>query len=126
MCIRDSRQHLLNNMATPMDFNGGYVDSLFSGAQPSSVNWSEQAAFRHYLHSLRCQVLSSEKQSFDDSVVEHERLLNDAEYLLKILSGAGIRGQQRDFQDIIDVNRAALAVLRSIRAPMLRRKWSLL
>jgi len=120
------RQHLLNNIATPADLNGGYVDPLFSGAQPSSVDWTEQAAFRHYLHSLRCQVLSAERQTFDDTVIEHESLLNTAESLLNMLAAAGIRGQKRDFQDIIDVNRAALSVLISTRGPMLRRKWSVL
>jgi PAS domain-containing protein len=118
------RQNILDAVAPPADLDGGYVANLFRGAQPTTVDFTEQAAFRHYLHALRAQTLASQKASFDDTTAAHERLLDDAERLLAQLSVAGVRGQLRDFREIVDVNRAALAVLGSTRGALLRRKWS--
>jgi hypothetical protein len=111
-------------MAPPPELDGGYVEALFAGAQPSSVGFTEQTAFRHYLHCIRGQCAAASRASFDEAVKTHEQLLNDAETCLNKLIAAGIRGQLRDFSGIVDVNRAALSVLTSTRGPMLRRKWA--
>ena len=118
------RQNILDSMAPPTELDGGYVEALFGGAQPSSVGFTEQRAFRHYLHCLRGQCAAATRAGFDETVDAHEQLLSDADSLLRRLAAAGIRGQQRDFRDIIDVNRAALSWLTSTRGPMLRRKWA--
>lgn len=120
------RQGLLPMMAPPAALDGGYSTSLFAGAQPSSVPFPEPAAFRHYLHALRGQALAAEATSFEDTVNAHEALLSSAEELLATLQAGGIRGQQRDFRDTLDVNRAALSVLVSTRGPVLRRRWTAL
>jgi hypothetical protein len=118
------RLRLLDRLAPPADLDGGYASALFSGAQPSSVGFSEQMAFRHYLHCLRGQVRSAQRDTFDDTVVAHRELLDTAETLLATLAASGIRGQQRDFRDIIDVNRAALELFTSLRGAILRRRWT--
>lgn len=71
------------------------------------------AAFRHYLNCLHDQAENAELGTFDDTVARYEDMLNSAETLLATLAARRIRGQQRDFGEIIDVNRAALAVLAS-------------
>jgi len=58
-----------------------------------------------------------------DTRARHEGLIDVAEALLATLVAAGVRGQQRDFTDSLDVNRAALSVLDSTRGPVLRRRW---
>lgn len=118
------RLRLLDQMAPPARLRNDYSAPLFSGTQPSAVGFSEQAAFRHYLHCLRLQCEDATAGSFDDAVSNHEGSLNQAETMLATLTTAGIRGQQRDFTNIVDVNRAALAVLSSTRAPILRRRWA--
>ena len=118
------RQNVLHLMAPPPDLDGGYVGALFSGVQPSSVGFTEQTAFRHYLHCLHGQCAAASKASFDETVEAHEQLLNDAETKLGKLAAARIRGQLRDFIEIVDVNRAALSLLTGIRGPMLRRRWA--
>jgi hypothetical protein len=118
------RVNLLGRIAPPPELDGGYVSALFSGAQPSSVGFSEQTAFRHYLHCLRGQVLTAGRESFDETVAAHRDLLDSAETLLAVLSASGIRGQQRDFTNIIDVNRAALELFVSLRGAVLRRRWA--
>ena len=119
-----ARLGLLDRMAPPADLDGGYVTPLFSGAQPSSVGFAEQSAFRHYLYALHQQGLHSAKATFDKTVDDHRRALDDAEAELRVLRPAGIRGQQRDFSSLLDVNRAALELLVSLRGPMLRREWN--
>lgn len=118
------RLNLLDRLAPPQHLDGGYASALFSGIQPSSVGFSEQMAFRHYLHCLRAQVLAAERATFDETVAAHRHLLDHAEGVLSVLSHSGIRGQQRDFTDIIDVNRAALEFFVSLRGGVLRRRWA--
>ena len=103
-----------------------YADALFAGAQPTSIKWTEQAAFRHYLHCLTKQATAARRASFDDTADAQERALDVADTLLATLHAAGVKGQLRDFRECTDVNRAALSVLRSNRGAMLRRKWDTL
>ncbi len=117
------RQGVLDRMAPPPELDGGYASVLFGGAQPSSVGFSEQSAFRHYLHALRGQAMSLRTDSYDGAMSALEDMLSQAERLLSALRATGVRGQHRDFAETIDVNRAALAVLDSTRGAMLRRRW---
>ena len=118
------RQGILNDMAPSNELDGGYVRELFSGAQPTSINFREQTAFRHYLHCLHEQALSSSTDTFDENITFHQNLLDSAEVLLRSLRGASVSGQHRDFREMIDVNRAALTILLNTRGPMLRRAWA--
>jgi hypothetical protein len=121
-----NRLGVLQSMAPADEFDSVFAASLFSGAQPTAVAFPEQASFRHYLHCLRHQAISSEKSTFDATVAHHENLLTTARDLLQTLRRSGVVGQGRDFGEIIDVNMAALAVLKGTRGPVLRRKWSTL
>lgn len=104
--------------------NGDFATVLFGGAQPTSVGFSEPDAFRHYLHVLRAQAETAACPTFDETVAAHNCLLDTAEQLLRELRSAGIRGQQRDFADIIEVNRAALGAFGTLRGATLRRYWT--
>ncbi len=120
------RQNLLARMAPVAPMDGGYARHLFEGPQPTTVGLAEQLAFRHYLHALRGQVQSLEEASYDESLAAQGGLLDEAETLLKTFVSAGVRGQQRDFSDSVDVNRAALSLLDTMRGPILRRRWGTL
>ncbi|RQV94579.1 hypothetical protein EH220_07185 [bacterium] len=117
-------QGVLDLMMPPPEFDGGYVNPLFSGVQPSSVRFSEQTAFRHYLHALRGQIQALDATGYDEAQQVQEEMLNDAENLLNTLGSNGVFGANRDFSDSLDVNRAALAVLNRQRGPVLRRRWN--
>lgn len=117
-------QGVLDLMKPPSEFDGGYVNALFSGVQPSSVRFSEQAAFRHYLHALRGQAQALTAAGYDEARAAQEQTLNDAEDLLQTLGSNGVLGANRDFTDSLDVNRAALAMLDKQRGPVLRRRWT--
>ena len=120
------RQQLLGRMASRSELDGGYARRLFGGLQPTTMGFSEYLAFRHYLHALRGQMRALEHTSYDEACAAQDSLLDEAEDLLTILTSAGIRGQQREFKEIVDVNRAALALIDSMWGPILRRRWSTL
>jgi hypothetical protein len=118
------RLKILPMLAAPPAMGSTYAGTLFSGAKPTSVGFTEQSAFRHFLQCLRHQAAAASLGSFDETISEQQRLLDEAETIIKTLSAGGVRGQQRDFAEILDVNRAALAVLTSTRGPVLRRRWA--
>ena len=97
---------------------------LFSGSQPSSTGFRERESFRHYLKALRSQVFESRKNSFDESVNHHKHLLDSAENILARFRDVCIRDKARDFEAVIDTNRAALSYLEDLRGAILRRAWS--
>ena len=49
-------QGVLQEMAPPGDMGSHYADVLFQGPQPTTVQFPEPQAFRHYLQCLRSQV----------------------------------------------------------------------
>lgn len=118
------KQGVLDLMAPPPDMDDLQVSVLFSGVQPSTVGFTEQAAFRHYLNSLYAQVNMAEKDSFDETVSAHQELLDGAETVLAQLANAGLRLKNRNFTDIVEANRVALSTLVNTRGPMLRRFWN--
>lgn len=118
------RLGVLQLMEPSAEVDGGYAAALFGGAQPTTASFGMQASFRHYLHSLHKQVSSLPQDSFESARAAHEATLQGAEALLARLRSANIRGQLRDFSDIVDVNRAALGLFSSLRGSILRRAWS--
>ncbi len=117
------RLGLLDLMAPPPELDGGYVSNLFSGAQPTVVEFGEQSAFRHYLHSFHEQARLANVSDFDSASTTCESFLSGAEALLARLRGANISGQLRDFYEIVDVNRAGLGLFSALRGAVLRREW---
>jgi hypothetical protein len=118
------RLDLLHLMAPPPELDGGYVTNLFTGAQPSTVDFGEQSAFRHYLHALHEQVRSINEESFDSVLAQCELTLASAETLLAKFRTFNIKGQMRDFSELADVNRAGLSLFSALRGAVMKRKWS--
>ncbi len=117
------RQGLLGEMF-PDPEHSPYISNLLTGGQPTAIGLTEQSAFRHYLHCLRSQALALRHETFEATVRAYEELLGTAGALLARLNKDGVRGQNRDFSDILDVNRAAMAVLLADRGSILRRLWA--
>jgi hypothetical protein len=118
------KQGVLDLMATLSDMDRTQVAILFSGVQPSTVGFTEQAAFRHYLDCLYAQVSRAAASTFDDTLTAHQNMLDEAKAILARLADAGLHRKHRNFIDIIEVNRVALATLVSTRGGMLRRHWN--
>ncbi|MEE9553924.1 MAG: hypothetical protein V3W18_06460 [candidate division Zixibacteria bacterium] len=114
---------LLDSLKPDSSMESNYASILFSGAQPTTTSYSEQQSHRHYLQCLHQQCISSVKLSFDETVNANIEILNHAENLISELHRRGVRGQDRDFFNIIDVNRAALISLNEARGFILKRIW---
>lgn len=117
------RAGVLDRLRPPKRYTRDYSDPLFAGVQPSLVGWKEPDAFRHYLDTLKQQTDESCLASFEETADEYEKRLDRAQKLMAALKKEGIRGQDRDFADYVDVNQAAIARLRAARGPRLRRRW---
>lgn len=118
------RQGVLDLMKPPERFGSTYADALFSGPQPSSVQFGEPEAFRHYLHCLRHQVREARQSTFESTVGHHRKVVEEAENLIQTLEDNGVYSQGRGFGDIVDVVRSALKMHERARGPLLRRLWS--
>lgn len=118
------RQGILNSLKTPKSYGSNYADMLFTGPQPSVINFEEKMSFRHYLQCLKKQTKDASQSSFENTIAFHENLLKEAEELLEKFHNSGVRGHNRDFKELIDVNYAAIATLRTGSGPRLKRKWS--
>lgn len=117
---------ILNKMKAPNEFGASDARLLFSGVQPTTVDFTESHAFRHYLNCLNCQVLRSRWTTFDETHDKYANLLNVAERLLNEFHELRIDGLVRDFRACVDANRTAVARLRETRGAMLKRKWSIM
>lgn len=113
----------LDILAPASDMMNQNCEMLFSGALPSSTGYKESHAHRHYLHCLRQQCKMATRNTYVETKDAHILLLNTAEQILTGLREKGIRGQDRDFSDIIDVNRAAIALHDSEFGFPLAQEW---
>lgn len=103
------RMDILNAMAPPSSMTNPYCEMLFSGGVPSSTGYKEGEAQRHYLHCLQQQCLAATKKTYAETRDFYLSLLETAEQILRGLRKRSISGQDRDFSEILDVNRAAVA-----------------
>jgi hypothetical protein len=111
-------------MRAPAEYESAYADTLFYSPQPSSSDFGEREAFRHYLHCLRQQVVNSvPDKSFTLTCDSYLSLLDELEVAIHNLNTNGIRGESRCFSKVIDASRSAIAVHKAARGAVLNRMW---
>jgi hypothetical protein len=101
--------------------DSGYAGPLFSGVQPSLVDWGERNAFLHYLSALRKQCGMASSSSYEEALKHHLSSLESSRKLTEQLRKSGVRGGDRDFTELFDVSEAALKMLDSAYGARLRR-----
>lgn len=126
--VLDLAQRLgeLPRLRTPPEFGSGFADSLFEAPQPSLADFTEQAAFRHYLTCLHAQVEQARAPTFDSTIDRYLTTLDQARGQLHELTRRGVSGQNRDFSEAIEAGRGAIAVLQATRGAVLRHNWDAL
>ncbi|WP_157753751.1 hypothetical protein [Lysobacter capsici] len=102
----------------------GFASPLFSGVQPSLVDWGERNAFLHYLGTLRAQCKLVSSASYDKALSNQRKKLVSAKELIENLRSNGVRGNDRDFFDLVDVSLSALDILDGAYGAKLRRLMS--
>jgi hypothetical protein len=101
---------VLDTMATPAPMENRYSRVLFGGAMPSSTNYKEGDSFKHYLHCLRIQCELASKSTYAETRNAQFSQLETAARILNGLHNERIKGQDRDFGEIVDVNEAAIQI----------------
>jgi hypothetical protein len=87
-----------------------YSNILFGDAAPSSTNYNESLSFKHYLYCLKSQCEQASKSTYRDSRDAQFAQLETAAQILDGLHSEKIKGQDRDFREIVDVNEAAIQI----------------
>ena len=104
------RVGILPTMAPPPTMVNEYSKVLFEGEMPSSTNYKEGDSFKHYLHCLKTQCEFVSKPSYNETRDTQFAQLETAARLIDGLHTERIKGQDRDFREIIDVNEAAIQI----------------
>jgi len=119
------RAGLLPRMAPPANMVNKYSRILFDGAMPSSTNYSETDSHCHYLHCLKIQCDTAVKSTYEETKNAHFALLETATRLITGLRNEKIKGQDRDFGEIVDVIEAAISVFDKDFGFALSQEWGL-
>jgi hypothetical protein len=118
------RLGMLDNLRTNPTYNSNFSDILFSGAQPTSVNYGERDSFAHYLHCLKKQTNNAVKNSFVLTKNSLNMEIETAILLTEEFSRNGISGRDRDYGNIADINLSAIAAFNVIRGLSLTHNWN--
>lgn len=115
---------ILNDLKADKLFGSDYSNILFSGAQPTTVNFSEREAFRHYLQCLKVQIEQTTLSTFDDTFNRLMMQLQTASELTRYFQTNGVRGKNRDFSNVVDINISALDSFKVARGFIFKNKWN--
>lgn len=118
------RMNLLDRLAPSETMINPYCEMLFGTALPTATGYNEKNAHRHYLYSLHKQCLNAVRESYAETKAAQLLSLETADHILAGLRERGIRGQDRDFSEVSDVNRAAIAAHDIAYGFPLSHEWS--
>lgn len=107
----------------PFGKTNKYINILFNGSKPSTVEFGDSLAFKHYLLSLKEQCLLAKRDTFENTVDYHQKLSDNAFDLIRELEKAGVREPKRSFRNIAEIYQDTLFKLKKERGPLLKRKW---
>lgn len=103
-----NRAGLLNDLKSPDSYNSTYAHILFGGAQPTTVNFSEREAFRHYLDCLKHQCNEVTKTGYLETKEYLKLYFETASDLSSYFHQNGVRAKYRDFANVSDSTLAAI------------------
>lgn len=111
-------------MRPDIEFVNEYSRKIYNSPTiPSATNLSEQVAFRFYFTSLKQQLDNFNKLNYNESYDLHSAILDRAENTISELAKKQIWGEQRDFKEIINVNRYGIGQLNRTRGFALEMEW---
>jgi hypothetical protein len=115
---------LLDQLKTADEFESDYAKALFTGVQPTTVNWREKEAFRHYLNYLKKQCIDVSKNSYENTRDYLKLLFETAQDLSEFFTQNGIRAKHRDFSNVAESNLAILSGFDNIRGLVFSANWN--
>jgi hypothetical protein len=90
---------------------------------PSSTNYKEGDSFKHYLHCIRIQCEMASKPTYAETLNSQFAQLETAAQILTGLHNERIKGQDRDFGEICDVNEAAIQIFNKEYGFPMAQEW---
>lgn len=117
---------VLDSMRPVAGMSERYCQPLFSGVQPSTADWKETLAFRHFLDNLRIQARLVSRRSLDETFDSLLAINDNARDLTGRLQDMKIVAQQRAIAELLDIHDAVLEVHKTNRGVLLRRRWNTL
>lgn len=120
------RMSLLSMMSTAGSMQNSYSEMLFAGAIPSSTGYRESDSFKHYLWCLNEQCNIATRSTYKETLDAQLMMLDTAEQILTSLHDKRIKGQDRDFLDIVSINQAALSAHDMAYQYSLSQEWNML
>ncbi len=117
------RANLLQSMSPPPNMTNPYSDILFKGASPSATNYKESDSFKHYLHCLKQQCENASQENYAQTRDAMMLSLETASTIIAGLRAAKIKGQDRDFSEIIDVLEAAVSLFDKEFGFVMEQEW---
>ncbi|MDA3940105.1 MAG: hypothetical protein PF693_12510 [Spirochaetia bacterium] len=118
------RLGILGDLKSPAKYESWYSDILFGGAQPTTTNFRETEAFRHYLHCLKKQCEESTKSTYDATRDYLKMLFETADDLTHFFKQNGIRGKGRDFSEVAESNLSIIDAFDNLRGLVYKTSWS--
>jgi hypothetical protein len=117
---------ILDMLKTSESFGSSCADVLFSGTQPSVVKFSEHDAFQHYLHCLSIQCKDVSKDTYDDTIKYLRMIFETALEITSLCRSKGVRGKNRDFSEVAEINISLLDAFDSLRGMIYKHRWNFL
>lgn len=117
------RVGVLDRLRPDAAYQSSFADMLFSGAQPTSTNFSERFAFRHYIQCLKYQVETISRSTYIETKTALKIQLETAISLTSHFREMGIRGKDRDFLNVAEVNLAAIDQFHHLRGMIFEQVW---
>lgn len=111
------------NLLKPFGKITEYSSILFNGITASSTEYKDTLSFKHYLDTLKKQCLIAKKDTFENTIIFHEEIADNAHKFIKELKDLGIRENARSFINIYDSYKGTLSILKKERGPLLKRNW---
>ena len=114
---------ILKDMKTDPVFNSNYTDILFQGAQPTTVNFSEREAFRHYLQCLKVQCDNVSGLTYEETKKYLSMIFDAAIDLTTYFRSNGVRGKHKDFNNVGDTTLSIVDAFENIRGLVFKNLW---
>ncbi|MDR0908384.1 MAG: hypothetical protein LBM77_01335 [Spirochaetaceae bacterium] len=118
------RSGLLDSMKTPSDYESPYADILFSGAQPETVDFGEQSAFRQYLQCLKVQCEEVTQNTYEETLTYLRLIFQTALNLTTDYRTKGVRGNLRDFSIAAEANLSILDAFDNLWGLRYKNAWN--
>jgi len=115
---------ILSALAPLGQLENQYSRVLFTAeAMPSSTNYKQNDSFKHYLHCLRLQCELADRVTYKETRDALVAQLETAAQLIVLLHDKKIKGQDRDFGEIVDVNEAAIQIFDKEFGYVMSKEW---